>query len=307
MKNRPVISVLVFLVLAVLVISAACSSPAAPAAAAAAVSATASAPAATTFAAPVTTPAAPAETATAGELMVFAAAGTKAPIDEASKLFEQKYGTRIMVNYGGGGEVLSNMVLAKKGDVYIAPEQRFMNSAKKQGAVGSSATPTSLAYMIPVIGVQKGNPANIQSLADLADSGIKVVMGNPETTALGEIGPQILNSAGLYDAVKPNIVTNVPQVNTIITMLKMKQADAGFIWHYFAVTAASDIDIIWIPPASVNAIGEIQAAVSAYTQSEESADRFIALLTSPEGQAIFKKNGYIVELQEADKYRSNTR
>jgi molybdate transport system substrate-binding protein len=238
----------------------------------------------------------------AKEIVVFAAAGTKPAIDEVAKLFEQKYGTKVSINYGGGGEVLSNMVIAKRGDIYIAPEQRFMNSAKKQGAVDNNTTATSLAYMIPVIGVKKGNPQSILSLADLAKPGIKVVMGNPETTALGEIVPQMLQKAGVYDAVKLNIVTNAPQVTAIITMLKMNQVDAGVIWHYFGATSANDVDIIWIPKEYVTGIGEIQAAVSTYTQEAITAQKFVELLVSSEGKDIFNKNGYIVDRDEAGKY-----
>jgi molybdate transport system substrate-binding protein len=238
----------------------------------------------------------------AQELLVFAAAGTKPAIDEASKLFEQKYGTKISVNYGGGGEVLSSMVIAKKGDIYIAPEQKFMNSALKQGAVGANAAVNSLAYMIPVIGVKKGNPQNIQNLADFAKPGIKVVMGNPETTALGIIGPEILQKAALYDSIKGNIVTNAPQVTAIITMLKMSQVDTGFIWHYFGVTSASDVEAIWIPREYVTGIGEIQAAVSSFSQESVTAQKFVDWLVSTDGKEIFKKNGYIVDQQEAAKY-----
>lgn len=238
----------------------------------------------------------------AEEIFVFAAAGTKPAIDEAAKLFEQKYGTRVTINYGGGGEVLSAMVLAKTGDIYIAPEQKFINSAKKQGAVDANSIVKSVAYMIPVIGVKKGNPKNIQSLADLAKAGIEVVMCNPETTVLGELVPQMLQKAGLYDAVKQNIVTNVPQVAAIITMLKMSQVDAGVIWHYFGTTASNDVDIIWIPKEYVTGIGEIQAVVSTYSQEAKTAQKFIDLLVSLEGKEIFKKNGYIVDRDEANKY-----
>jgi molybdate transport system substrate-binding protein len=238
-------------------------------------------------------------------LLIFAAAGTKAPIDEAAILFEQKYGTKVTINYGGGGEVLSNMVIAQKGDIYIAPEQRFMDSAKKQGAIDNDVVPTSLAYMIPVLGVQKGNPQNIQTLADLAKSGIRIVIGNAETTALGDIVPVMLQKAGLYDEVKPNIVTTVPQVNAIITSLKMNQVDVGVIWHYFGTVAANDIDIVWINSEYVTAIGEIQAVVTNYSQESATAKAFIDLLTAQEGKDIFQKNGYIVDRQEADGYWSS--
>jgi len=239
---------------------------------------------------------------TAEELLIFATAGTKPAIDEISELYEQKYGAKITVNYGGGGEVLSGMIIAKAGDIYIAPEQRFMDSAKKQGAIDGKITATNLAYMIPVIGVKKGNPQNIQSVVDLAKPGIKIVMGNPETTILGVIAPEIIQKAALDQAVKENVVTNAPQVTSMVAMLKMNQVDAGFIWHYFGTTSAGDIDIIWIPREYITGIGEIQAAVSTYSRNLKTAEHYINFLISPEGKEIFKKNGYIVDRQEAAKY-----
>jgi molybdate transport system substrate-binding protein len=238
----------------------------------------------------------------AKELMVFAASGTKPAVDAAAKLFEEKYGTKVTVNYGGGGEILSNMVMAKKGDVFIAPEQKFMDSAKKQGAVDNNTKITSMAFMIPVIGVKVGNPQNIISLADLGKTGLKIVMGNPETTLLGILAPEIMKKASVYDSIKPNIVTNAPQVNAIITMLKMNQVDAGFIWHYFGTSSATDVGVIWIPKEYVTGTGEIQGAVSSYSQENKTAEQFIDFLVSAEGKDIFKKNGYIVDRQEAAKY-----
>jgi molybdate transport system substrate-binding protein len=234
----------------------------------------------------------------AEEIFVFAAAGTKPAIDEAVAMFEQKTGNTVMVNYGGGGEVLSSMVLGKTGDVYIAPEQKFIDNAKKQGAVATNAAVHTLAFMIPVIGVREGNPLDIRSLADLARPGIEVAVCNPDTTSLGVLVPQMLEKAGLYEAIKPNIVTSVPQVTSIVTMLKMKQIDAGIIWHHFGTTNSDDIDIIWIPPEYVTGIGEIQAAVSAYSQHVKTAQQFIDFLTSAEGKKIFEKNGYFTDSEE---------
>jgi molybdate transport system substrate-binding protein len=236
------------------------------------------------------------------EVFIFCAAGIKPAIDEAAGLFEQETGIKVSINYGGGGEVLSSMVLARTGDIYIAPEQQFMDTAIAKGAINADATISVLAYMIPVIGVQKGNPLNIQSFADLAKPGVDIALCNPGTTALGELVPQMLQKAGLYDAVMQNVVTNVPQVTSVITNLKMHQVDAGIIWHNFGTTNSNDLDIIWIPKEYVTGIGEIQAAVSSYSQSVTTAQAFIDFLMSPEGQDVFKKNGYITDVEEANEY-----
>jgi molybdate transport system substrate-binding protein len=231
-------------------------------------------------------------------IFVFAAGGTKPAIDEAVALFEQKTGTAVTVNYGGGGEVLSSMVLARTGDVYIAPEQKFIDSAKDQGAVDTDAAVNTLAFMIPVIGVREGNPLNIRSLADLARPGLEIAMCNPETTSLGVLAPQIFEKAGLYDEIELNIVTSAPQVTSIVTMLKMDQIDAGIIWHHFGTTNANDIDIVWIPGEYVTGIGEIQAVVTVYSRQEKKAQEFINFLTSDDGKKIFTKNGYFTKSEE---------
>jgi molybdate transport system substrate-binding protein len=235
------------------------------------------------------------------EILVFAAAGTKPAIDEAAKLFEQKTGTKVTINYGGGGEVLSNMALAKTGDVYSAPEQRFMEAATEKGAVDPK-TIRSVAYMIPVIAVAKGNPKGITNLTDLTRPGIRVAITRPETTLLGKYAPEIFRKAGLAEAIEKNIVTQAARPDSLLTMLIMGQVDAGIIWHYFGTTASNDVDIIWIPKEYVTGIGEIQAAVSTYSQEAKTAQKFIDLLVSSEGKEIFKKNGYIIDSEEANKY-----
>ena len=49
---------------------------------------------------------------TTTKLSVFAAAGAKPAIDEACQKFEEQYGSNVEVSYGGGGEVLSKMILS---------------------------------------------------------------------------------------------------------------------------------------------------------------------------------------------------
>src|SRR4030042_234148 len=114
------------------------------------------------------------------KLSIFAAAGAKPPLDEIGQKFQEKCGTTVEISYGGGGEVLNQMVLSHSGDVYVAPEQSFMEPAAAKQAIYPE-TIKSIAYMIPVIAVRKGNPKNILTLADLARPGIRVAVTRPET------------------------------------------------------------------------------------------------------------------------------
>lgn len=122
-------------------------------------------------------------------LSVFAAAGAKPAMDRICGEFQAQHDIKMEVAYGGGGEILSKMILSRSADIYIAPEQKFMENAIAKQAI-DPATVTSLAYMIPVIAVAKDNPKHITSLSDLAAPGVRVAVVRPESTLLGNMPRQ---------------------------------------------------------------------------------------------------------------------
>ena len=238
---------------------------------------------------------------TPSNLSIFAAAGAKPPLDEICQKFREKYSTTVEVSYGGGGEVLSQMTLSRSGDVYVAPEQRFMEMATEKQAIDPE-TIKRVAYMIPVIAVKKGNPKNIHTLADLAKPGIKVAVTRQETTLLGKYAPEIFDKAGLTEEIGKNIVTEAARPDSLLTMLVMGQIDAGITWHFYQVQAPDQIENIYLLPEQLTGIGEMQAAVSAYTNNKKAAQQFVDFMTSADGKEVFKNLGYLVDAEEVKKY-----
>ena len=235
------------------------------------------------------------------KLTIFAAAAAKSPLDEICQQFEEQYKASVEIKYGGGGEVLNQMVLSQSGDVYVAPEQRFMETAKEKQAIDPE-TIKSIAYMVPVIAVPKGNPNNITSLADLAKPGIRVAVTRPETTLLGNYAPEIFQKAGLFEEIKKNIVTEAARPDSLLTMIVLGQIDAGIIWHFYMVQAADKIEVIFMSPEQLTGIGEMQAAVSTYSNDKTMARQFIDFMISENGKSIFEGAGYIVNAEEVKKY-----
>jgi len=238
---------------------------------------------------------------TPSTVVVFAAGGARPAIDELCRGFEGEYSITAETIYGGGGEVLSKMMLAKSGDIYVAPEQQFMETAIAKQAI-DPATIHTVAYMVPVIAVKKGNPKGIRTLADLANEGVRVAITRPETTLLGQYAPEIFRTAGLEEAVMQNVVTSASDPNNLLTMLMMGQVDAGIIWHFYGTMASDKIEAIFIDPGQLTGIGKMQVAVSAYTSDAQRARQFVDFAKSVEGKAIFKRCGYIVDAEEVKRY-----
>jgi len=234
-------------------------------------------------------------------LSIFAAAGAKPPLDEICSKFGEQCENRVEINYGGGGEVLNQMILSRSGDVYIAPEQRFMEMALNKQAI-EPETIKNIAYMVPVIAVKKGNPKNLASLDDLAKPGISVAVTRVETTLLGKYAPEIFEKAGLAEAIENNIVTEAARPDNILTMLVMGQVDAGITWHFYQTQAPDQIEIIFLPPEQLTGIGVMQAAVSVYNNDKEMAQQFIDFMTSEDGKTIFSRHGYLVDDEEVKQY-----
>jgi molybdate transport system substrate-binding protein len=234
-------------------------------------------------------------------VMVFAAAGAKPAVDEACDRFEDKYGTTVEVSYGGGGEVLSRMLSLERGDVYVAPEQGLMESAVEHGGV-DPATIETIAYVIPVLGVQKGNPKGIAGLSHLARPGVKVAVTRQEATLLGEYAPEIFEKAGLAEEIGDNIVTEAARPDLLVTWLSMGKVDAVITWHFYETLAPDDLEVAWLAPHELTGIGEMQVALSSYCRHRDAAERFVDFLVSDEGKGVFEKHGYIVKVEEARRY-----
>ena len=236
-----------------------------------------------------------------GSLRVFAAAGAKPAFDEAVRGFQHQQGDGIEVTYGGGGEVLARMMFAERGDVYIAPEQQFMESAVEQRAI-DPATIRDVAYMVPVLAIQKGNPGHISTLSDLAKPGIRIAVTRRETTCLGRYAPEIFRRTGLAEAIGKNVVAQAPRPDLLITWLVLGDVDAVITWHFYRNLAPDDIEVIWLPPEQLPGIGKMQAAVAAFTENRDLARSFVDFLASADGQAVFEKHGYMVDAKELAKH-----
>ena len=66
-------------------------------------------------------------------ITVFCGAATKPAMEEAARAFERETGTKVYLNFGGSGTVLSQMKLSKTGDLFIPGTPDYMEKAKQRG------------------------------------------------------------------------------------------------------------------------------------------------------------------------------
>ena len=231
-------------------------------------------------------------------IIAFCGSASKPAMEEAALQFEHKTGIRVDVHFGGSGTMLSQMKLARRGDLYIPGSPDYMSKAIHEGMVDPKSV-SIVAYLILAIDVQRGNPKHIHTLADLARPGIRVGIGNPEAVCVGLYAVEVLKRNVLLKQVQHNIVTHAPSCSATASLVALQKVDAVIGWRVFSEWNPDKIEAVFLKPHEVSRLAYIPAAISTYSQDNKGAQRFIDFLISSEGQKIFAKWGYIATEKEA--------
>jgi molybdate transport system substrate-binding protein len=237
----------------------------------------------------------------AAELLVFAGSASKPPAEELARLYEKKTGAKVRLTFGGSGFVLSQMVLARKGDSYFPGSSDYMETAKRKNLVFPD-TERKVVYLVPAINVQKGNPKGIRGLADLTKPGVRIAIANPEGVCLGIYTAEIVErnmSPAQKAAFLKNVVNHTESCEKTATAVSLKAVDAVIGWSVFSHWDPVRIDTIALKKHEVARIGYIPIAVSTLTSDRSAAQKFVDFVVSDEGRAVFRKHHYFVTAEEA--------
>jgi molybdate transport system substrate-binding protein len=237
-------------------------------------------------------------------LLIFAGAASKPATEEVVKIFQEKTGVPADVIFGGSGFILSQMKLAKKGDLYFPGSSDFMEVAKREGLLYTESEKI-VVYLVPAINVQKGNPKGIHFLKDLTKDGTRVAIANPEVVCVGTYAVEIIEKNFTpieKEKFKKNLVNYTESCEKTANVISLKAVDAVIGWSVFHYWDPGRIETIYLKPEEIPRIGYIPIAISKLTQDRILAQKFIYYLLSPEGKAIFKKYHYLMDLSEARQF-----
>jgi molybdate transport system substrate-binding protein len=224
--------------------------------------------------------------ATDTSILVYSGAGLKKPMNEIGAAFTEKTGINVEYNFAGSGTLICQMELSRKGDAFIPGGTPDYRIAQDKGLVGE---PGYVAYHVPIIAVQKGNPQNITSVDDFARPGLKIALGGAESTAIGRAGDKLFQKHGILDAVEKNVVLRAPTINEVVVAMNMGTADAALLTldminpeKMDTIDLAQEDGLTLIVP-----IGQ-----TTFTTQPDTARQFATFVTSDEGKAIFAKHGF---------------
>ena len=221
----------------------------------------------------------------ASSLTVYCAAGMKKPVEAIAAQYERETGTRIEIQYGGTGTLLSQLRIAKNGDLFIAADDGSLADARKLDVI-REVLPLALQH--PVIAVARGNPKGIASLADLEKPDVRLALPNPEAASIGKVSKRLLGAR--WDVLAGKAAVMKPTVTEIAADVKLGASDAALVWD--SVIAQFGLEAIQVPGLS-NHAEKASVAVLAFSTSPENAFKFARYLAAPDkGGVIFTQLGF---------------
>ncbi len=220
-------------------------------------------------------------------LMVYSGAGLRKPMDEIAEKFKEKYGVQVQFNYAGSSQIMSQLELTNEGDVFIPGSEQYYDLANEKGLVEQK---TDIAYHIPAIAVPKGNEKNIKGIKDLKKDGVKVILGDAKSTAIGKTSKKMLEKQNIFDDVMKNVVTTTSTVNEIMVHMSMNEADAAIVWEDNLYNL-ENVELVSIPEEE-NMIKTIPVTILKKSNKQELAKKFVDFMDSEEGKGCFKNHGF---------------
>ncbi|MFJ1646521.1 molybdate ABC transporter substrate-binding protein [Streptomyces sp. NPDC088258] len=220
--------------------------------------------------------------APAAKLTVLAAASLTDVFKTAAAAYEKEHpGTELAFSFAGSQELAAQVKQGAPADALVTADTKTMDGLK-----ADTGTPKVIAKNRLVIATGEGNPRQIESLKDLADTKLKVVLAASEVP-VGRYSAQVLDAQDIK--VKP--VSEEPSVRAVLSKVELGEADAGIVYKTDAATATDKVDAIEIPDAQ-NAIADYPAATLKTSKNSEAAAAFVAWLSGAEAQKILRAAGF---------------
>jgi molybdenum ABC transporter molybdate-binding protein len=221
-------------------------------------------------------------------LLVFCAAGIQTPVEAVKHDYSETYGIPVQLQYGGSGTLLSNLRIAGAGDLFIAADASYVESARALGLIAESLP---VARQHPVIAVAKGNPKHIQNLEDLLRPDVRFALASPDAASIGRTVRALLAKAGLWESFASRVTVLKPTVNDVATDVKIGSVDAGIIWDA-TVRQVDGLEAVSVPMFA-NAAETISVSVLRASAQPPAALRFARYLSAADrGLKRFAESHY---------------
>lgn len=222
-------------------------------------------------------------------IKIAAASDLTHAFKDLGAVFETKTGIKPVFSFGSTGLLAKQLKEGAPFDVFAAANISFAEDAVKAGACKEDSK--SLYARGRIVLWSKNDIAELKELKELTDPRfVKIAIANPEHAPYGKAAQQAMESAGLWDTLKPKLVYG-ENISQTLQFAQSGNVEAAFVALSLAVATEGgryiDVEESLHQPID-------QAMVVCTKGDESNARRFTAFVSSEEGRAIMRRYGFLL-------------
>ena len=242
-------------------------------------------------------PSAAASSAAPSSLTIYAAASLKAVMAKAQTAYEAANpGTTLAISTDSSAALETKIEQGAPADLFLSADTANPQKLVDKGLAAGSITKFAgnlLTVIVPV-----ANPAGIQTPADLAKPGIKVIAAG-DTVPITRYATQLVANlarqpgypADFVAQYTANIVSKEDNVAAVVAKIELGEGDAGIVYVTDAKTSTK-VTTVAVPDAA-NVPATYGGVVVKASPNVAPAQAFLAWLAGPDGQAILASFGFL--------------
>lgn len=225
-------------------------------------------------------------------LLIYCGITMVRPITELAKNFEQRERVKVVIAQGGSEDLYQSAKKSRMGDLYLPGEPSYRALHLAEGILGDYQV---VGYNQIAIVVPKGNPKRVApALKELLRKDLTLLVGNAESGSIGLETKTILDGVGIYPQVISKAALLLPDSRSLNQTMRRGDGDVMLNWRAtaFFPENAPYLDVIDLG----REVAKPQALLLnllTFSRQPAMARRFIDYVASPEGQAVFRKHGFL--------------
>jgi molybdate transport system substrate-binding protein len=224
----------------------------------------------------------------AGEVTVFAAASLSDAMNELAALDQKNTGDTVRLNLGASSTLAVQLKAGALADVFFSADEASMD---KVADLIDPASRRPLLSNTLVIVVPADSTLKIAAAADLSKPEVRrLALGDPQSVPAGVYAKQYLEKIGVWAAISGKVVSTA-NVRATLAAVESGNVEAGIVYKTDALISKKVRVALEVPVSDGPVISYPVALVKA-GKNPASAAKFLALLDSPEGRAVFAKYGF---------------
>ena len=227
------------------------------------------------------------------QITVFAASSLTDAFEELGRTFQDEHPEiAVTINFGSSSTLAAQLVEGASADVFASANQAQMQRVADAGLI--LTPPEEFATNRLTVILPAENPGEIDSIDDLAEPGLALVLAAPGVP-VREYTDQAIAKLGDVEwqaAVYRNLVSEEENVRIVVTKVALGEADAGIVYTSDVTPEVADQLIQLAIPDEDNVAAEYPIAVLDAAPNPERAEQFVAFVLSARGQAILQKWGF---------------